>query len=140
VADLDRDLVLAKVSTIRKCVSTVRELRSGAPASYPAWVVQDVTVLNIQRAAQACLDLAAHVIAAHGWELPRSGRHAFEILAEHAVIDPRGKDAMAAVMGFRNVAVHQYADLDPAVVARIADTQLGDLEAIGAAILARLER
>lgn len=138
MADLDRDLVLAKVSTIRKCVSTIRELNRAAPASYPAWLVQDVTVLNIQRAAQACLDLAAHLIAVHGWELPRSSRHAFEILAEHAVIDPPTRDTMAGVMGFRNVAVHQYTDLDPAVVARIAATQLGELEAFGAAIVARL--
>lgn len=93
-------------------------------------------VLNLQRAAQACLDLANHLITANSWELPRSARHAFEILRESGVIPADQTSVMASVMGFRNVAVHDYTALDPAIVEAIVAKHLGDLERFVDAVLA----
>lgn len=39
----DRDLVLAKVSTLRACVATIRKLRASEAPPREAWLVQDVT-------------------------------------------------------------------------------------------------
>jgi len=91
-------------------------------------MVLDLTVLNLQRAAQACLDIATHLITANRWELPRSARHAFEVLREHQVVDLPLADVMARVMGFRNIAVHDYAHLSSDVVEGIARDRLPDLE------------
>ncbi len=134
----DRDLVLAKVSTIRKCAATIRAVRAPDAPSREAWLVQDVTVLNLQRAAQACLDLANHLIAANRWELPRSARHAFQVLAENGFVDRAMLEVMAGVMGFRNIAVHDDVALDPAIVEAIASGHLGDLEAFADVVVARV--
>jgi len=134
----DHDLVLAKVSTIRKCVTTIRSLRAPDAPDREAWIVQDVTVLNLQRAAQACLDLANHLIAANRWELPRSARHAFQVLADNGVVDSATLRVMTGVMGFRNIAVHDYATLDPSVVDGIATSHLGDLETFADTVVAKV--
>jgi uncharacterized protein YutE (UPF0331/DUF86 family) len=123
----DADVVLAKVSTVRKCVATIRELHDPG-ISLEAWMVMDLTVINLQRAAQACLDIANHVITANRWELPRSAGHAFEVLREHRVIVPELAHVMSRVMGFRNIAVHDYAHLSSDVVEGIARERLPDLE------------
>jgi len=80
----DTDIVLAKVSTVRKCLATIRRLRATDEPRLEKWIVQDVVVLNLQRAAQACLDLANHLITANEWELPRSTRHAWRFSARPA--------------------------------------------------------
>lgn len=76
----EEDIVLAKVSTIRKAVATIRSLDSELPGAEKAWVRLDLTVLNLQRAVEAAIDVASHLISANGWELPRDARRAFEIL------------------------------------------------------------
>jgi uncharacterized protein YutE (UPF0331/DUF86 family) len=133
--EADRDVVLAKVSTIRKCVGTIREVRAGAHGALAPWLVQDVTVLNLERAAQACIDMANHLISVNGWELPRSARHAFEVLAAQGIVEPALARTMGSIAGFRNVAVHAYTDLDPRVVEAIAEKHLPDLEVFADKIL-----
>lgn len=131
----DRDIVLAKASTVRKCLATIRRLKAADAPRLEAWIVQDVVVLNLQRAAQASLDLANHLITANSWELPRSARHSVEILRDASVIPREQSQVMVGVMGFRNIAVHDYAALDPAIVDAIVAKHLGDLERFVDAIL-----
>ncbi len=136
----DPDIVLAKVSTVRSCVATIRDLRSPEAPDRERWIVQDLTVLNLQRAAQACLDLANHLIAANSWELPRSARDAFQVLTRHGTIDDATSRVMASVMGFRNIAVHDYATLDHEIVEGIVRSHLDDLEAFASVVVAFLPR
>jgi uncharacterized protein YutE (UPF0331/DUF86 family) len=124
----DADIVLAKASTVRKCLATIRRLKAADAPQIERWIVQDVVVLNLQRAAQACLDLATHLITANSWELPRSAHHAVGILEEAGVIGREQAAVMGGVMGFRNIAVHDYAALDPAIVDAIVARHLPDLE------------
>jgi hypothetical protein len=69
---VERDVVLAKVGTIDRCLSRIAAVRSLTPplSSIDA---EDITVLNLTRAAQAAIDLAAHVIATEGYGLPEHG-------------------------------------------------------------------
>ena len=124
----EEDIVLAKVSTIRKAVATIRSLESELPGGEKEWMRLDLTVLNLQRAVEAAIDVASHLISANGWELPRDARHAFEILVTHGVIAGTSLKVLHAAVGFRNIAVDDYAKLDPQVVRGIAADHLGDLE------------
>lgn len=135
----DRDVVLAKTSTIRKAVATIRDLRTLVPQPEKEWMRQDLAVLNLQRAAEACIDLANHLIAENGWELPRDARNAFEVLANRGVLPGDLLGVMRSVVGFRNVAVHDYTSLDPAVVQAIVQKNLGDLERFAATVAAEVD-
>ena len=134
----DEDVVLAKASHVRRTVETIRSLSRPENAGLKDWIRDNVTVLNLQRAVEALLDLASHLISANGWELPRDGRHAFAILRSHGLLTEPEQGLASAMVGFRNVAVHDYAVLDVEIVRGIARDRLGDLESLVSALLGRL--
>jgi uncharacterized protein YutE (UPF0331/DUF86 family) len=134
---MDADVVMAKAATVRRCVEAVRKVGKVDPP-LQEWMAQDLYVLNLQRAVQACLDLANHLIGANRWDLPRSAAQAMEILAREEVIPAASCSTMVAMVGFRNIAVHEYTALDPAILRAIVDKNLPDLEAFTARILSFL--
>lgn len=132
----DRDVVLAKLATLDRCLARIAEVR-GARDGFSAIDVQDITVLNLQRAVQAMIDLAAHVVASEGLGTPDSLGASFTLLEEASLIDPALADSMRRMTGFRNVAVHEYRRLDPAILESIVQGRLGDLRRFAAGIAAR---
>jgi uncharacterized protein YutE (UPF0331/DUF86 family) len=105
---VDEDLVLAKVAILRRCVGTIEKLWVQAEPALPDWARLDVTVLNLQRAVQACLDLTNHLIAANAWGLPGSATEAITLLVDHNVLDADNTTVYRGMIGFRNVAVHNF--------------------------------
>ncbi len=134
----NEDIVLAKASNVRKTVAAIRLVNGPENGAVSDWIRMDATVLNLQRAVEALLDLANHLISANGWELPRDGRHAFSILSRHGLLSGADLALARAMVGFRNVAVHDYAALDPEIVRGIVRDRLGDLEGLVDGLLARL--
>lgn len=134
----NEDVVLAKASNVRKTVAAIRLLNGPENDAVSDWIRMDATVLNLQRAVEALLDVANHLISANGWELPRDGRHAFSILSDHGVVAGNDLALARAMVGFRNVAVHDYTALDPEIVRGIVRDRLGDLERLVDGLLARL--
>ncbi|MEO8604181.1 MAG: DUF86 domain-containing protein [bacterium] len=133
------DVALAKIASIQRCLRRVREVTAGVPARVREPDVQDIVVLNLQRAIQAAVDLAALVIARRGDDLPDSLKAHFTILARGGVIDAELCTRLEAMAGFRNIAVHDYQRLDVAVLERIVAERLGDLEAFAAAATRALD-
>ncbi len=123
----DEDVVLGKVSNARKCVETVKDLHGDDGPQIEEWMRLDLTVLNLQRAIEACLDLANHLIAANGWELPRSAGHSISVLVHNKVVPSADLDVLTSMVGFRNIAVHDYTAIDPAVVDAIVSDHLDDI-------------
>jgi uncharacterized protein YutE (UPF0331/DUF86 family) len=61
-----------------------------------------------------------------------------EILAGHGLLSPKLLSSAISMAGFRNIAVHDYAALDPAIIRAIVDKHLPDLDAFLATLIARL--
>lgn len=132
---LDRDLVLAKVDSLERCLSRIADAREASSPARPAVDVQDITALNLQRAVQAMIDLAAHVVAAEGLGVPDSLGASFTLLERANILDPALAEQMRRMTDFRNVAIHEYRRLDPAVLDAIVRDRLGDLRAFAARIV-----
>jgi uncharacterized protein YutE (UPF0331/DUF86 family) len=133
---VERDVVLAKVATIDRCLSRILEVRARRAQLLPL-DVEDLVLLNLQRAAQAAIDLASHVTTTEGYGLPDSVAGTFTLLEQNGVIDPDLGVRMRKMAGFRNIAVHAYQAIDPAVVEAIVANHLDDLRRFAAAIVAR---
>lgn len=78
-------------------------------------------------AIEGCIDVAQHVCASETWGPPASNADAVRILARHGVIDEELGVTVAAAVGFRNVLVHLYTDVDDKRVVAHLD-HLGELE------------
>jgi uncharacterized protein YutE (UPF0331/DUF86 family) len=134
---VERDVVLAKVGAIDRCLRRIGEMRGARAASLLPIDVEDITVLNLTRAAQAAIDLAAHVVATEGFGLPDSVAESFSLLEKHGVIDAPLAERLRKMAGFRNIAVHNYQSIDPRIVEAIVEKHLDDLRAFAATIAQR---
>ncbi len=131
---LDVDVVLAKIASIERCLARIRDVTGMDPGRLEDLDVQDIFVLNVERAAQAAIDLATHVIAANDWGLADSLADNFTILEKQGVIGGELARRMRAMVGFRNIAVHDYESLDPAILRAILSRHLTDFEKFAAAV------
>lgn len=92
-----------------------------------AWLVERGLQVCIQR----CLDLATHVAAAAGRDVPDHAT-AIDRLGELGVLPPDFARRFRAVAGFRNVLVHGYLEVDLALVHRVPNERLDDFRAFAA--------
>lgn len=68
--------------------------------------------------------------------VPDAGAATFEVLGEAGVIPHDLAASLARMVGFRNILVHDYARLDPAIVVRALTTNLDDVRRFREAVLA----
>ena len=64
----------------------------------------DVMTLNIERACQAAIDMALHIVAENHIGIPQSSADAFKLLLQKQIISERTAKTMVAMTGFRNIA------------------------------------
>lgn len=134
---VDPDVVAAKIAVIDRCLARVAEVRGERRAQLSPVDVDDITALNLQRAVQAGIDLATHVVATEGYGLPDSTAGTFDLLVEHGVIGRDLADRLRRMVGFRNIAIHDYKTIDPAILESIVQHHLGDLRDLARAVVER---
>ncbi len=90
-------------------------------------------------AIEGCIHVAQHVIASEGWEVPATNADAFHVLARHQVVAYELGQRLGSAAGFRNVLVHQYADVDDLRVIAHLDG-VDDLDAFIDVVLAWMDQ
>lgn len=122
------DVVLNKAAAIERCVRRVREEHAGDDSVLERDLTkQDSIVLNLQRACETSIDLAMHLVRVANLGIPQDSREAFELLATHSGLDRPLADRLMRMVGFRNIAVHDYQKLNLDIVREIIAKRLPDL-------------
>jgi uncharacterized protein YutE (UPF0331/DUF86 family) len=123
------DVALNKKESIERCIRQIRHYYS-LPADRPfeADVMkQDAIAANLQRAAEQTIDLANHTIRKEKLGLPKDSRDSFEILATTNVISSELAAKLKGMVGFRNILVHDYRELDLSIMKDVIEYRLDDL-------------
>lgn len=76
---------------------------------------------------ESCVDVAQHVASSEDFGAPDSNAGALRLLGARGVIDVALGERLALAVGFRNVLVHQYAQVDDDIV-RAAAHRLDEFE------------
>jgi uncharacterized protein YutE (UPF0331/DUF86 family) len=124
---IDRERVMAKITTIERCLARIAEVRGDRRKDLLPVDVEDIASLNLQRAIQAAVDLATHIVSVEGYGTPDSTAGVFTLLQQRGVIEADLATRMRRMVGFRNIAVHEYQTVDPAILESILERHLGDL-------------
>ena len=133
---VDRDLVLRKIADIDRYLQQLAGYRQIDLDSYRNdWKVQRIVERTLHLTIEACMDVADHIVADRQLRVPDTGGATFEILAEAGVVSMDLGKALARMVGFRNILVHDYARLDLAIVLRVLHTDLVDIERFREAVL-----
>jgi uncharacterized protein YutE (UPF0331/DUF86 family) len=128
------DVVLSKINVIKNCLMAIE--KATLAEKDPDFQLS-IYELNLQRAIQACIDLANVTIAKEGLGLPNTYKQSFEILYKHSVITKESCQKLVSMVGFRNISVHDYETIKPAIVHSIVKSHLNDFEEFYAVILQR---
>lgn len=122
------DVALHKAQVIERCLVRVREVHGGDDANLRDDLTrQDSIVLNLQRACEASIDLAMHLVRRHALGVPTDSRDGFRLLEGAGYLDPELSRGLQNMVGFRNVAVHQYDVLALDIVAAVIAGPMDDL-------------
>jgi uncharacterized protein YutE (UPF0331/DUF86 family) len=121
------DVLLNKAATIERCIKRIREEYEDHKSTFITdYTRQDSVILNLQRACEACIDAAMHLIQIQKLGLPQSSREAFVLLKEAKIISTELGKELQAMVGLRNIAVHEYTKLDMDIVIAIIENHLKD--------------
>ena len=121
------DVLLNKAATIERCVARAQEEYAAGPATFAAdFTRQDAAILNIQRACEAALDMGQHLVRRERIGLPQSARDVFQLLAQSHWIDADLAEALKKMVGFRNIAVHDYRRLQLPITVSIITGHLDE--------------
>ncbi|KPU26666.1 hypothetical protein TR13x_08780 [Caloranaerobacter sp. TR13] len=136
---MNKDVILNKVAIIERCIRRIHEEYENNPQNLLNYTKQDSIILNIQRAAEACIDLAMHVVAEKSLGIPQNSRDGFELLYKNSIISEELNRKLKAMVGFRNIAVHDYQNIDLDIVKRIIELHLDDMKQFASVILNLVE-
>ena len=125
------DVLLNKCEIVERCLKRIQEDYEGHESELSDdFMRQDAILLNIQRMCEASIDLAMHVVRVRALGLPRESRGAFELLKSAQLMDVELADKMMKMVGFRNLAVHNYQSIDLEIVHAIINQHLNDFRAL----------
>lgn len=121
-----RDIFYNKTAIIERCLIRVREVYDQDPKNLEDFTKQDSIVLNIQRAVEATIDLAMYIISEKKLGIPQNSRDAFEILFLNGEINKDILEKLKNMIGFRNIAVHNYQKLNLEILKKVIENNLDD--------------
>lgn len=123
------DVLLNKVSSIERCLKRIREEYQGADDQLGNdYTRQDAIVLNLLRAAEAAIDAAMHVVRIKKLGVPQQSREAFVLLEDNGLLEHSLSRRMQAMVGFRNIAIHDYQKISLPILRSILENHLVDFE------------
>jgi uncharacterized protein YutE (UPF0331/DUF86 family) len=136
---MDPEIIAAKLESLGRCVARIEAKRPASRTALAADIdAQDIIVVNIERAVQLCVDIGAHLLAGVEGPSPATMVEVFRQLEERGLIESALAERLARAVGFRNIAVHQYRELDWDIVFQIASRGSEDFRSFARAIAAFL--
>lgn len=133
---MEASVLASKSATIERCIARARGAYGNDLAGFSGDINrQDIAVLNIQRACEACIDMGNFVIRRDRLGLPQSARDIFALLATGGVISADLANRLERMVGYRNIAVHDYRKLSLQVTVSILISHLDDFAAFSREIM-----
>lgn len=130
------NIIVNKVASIERCLERVEEEYQAAGDHFPDdYTRQDAAILNLLRACEQSIDLANHLIRIKQLGIPQTNRESFDILQEKDIISQEMADILKAMVGFRNIAVHNYTKLEMKIVQNIIEEHLKDIRGFAKEVL-----
>ncbi len=136
---VDKSLIGRKLAEMEAYLSQIKEFSRISVSAYRKdWKTQRIVERTLQILIELCIDIANHMISDKNMRLPTSYADAFNVLLENKIITKKLSGTMEKMAKFRNLIVHQYEKIDPAIVVSILHKNLKDFEKYRNAIIKSL--
>ena len=126
---MNDDIIINKTETIKRCLARIKEEYAGYEDELENnYTKQDSIILNLERVAQTSIDISTHIIRIKRLGIPKTSRDVFTILEQHKIVSSKTSEQMKKMVGFRNIAVHDYQNISLDIVKSIIENNLPDFE------------
>lgn len=132
------DILINKNETVKRCLKRIKEEYQNNPENLKNYTKQDSIILNIQRLAEAAIDIAMHVVAELDLGVPQNSRDAFQFLVENNLIEEKTAEKLKAMVGFRNIAVHEYQKLNLKIVEAIIEDEIEEIKSFSQTMIKKM--
>jgi uncharacterized protein YutE (UPF0331/DUF86 family) len=133
------DVGIQKITSLQRCVARAREAYAAAGPDFRTnYNLQDAAILSVIRACDTAIDLANMAIRRRHLGVPNESRDSFATLVREGVVDPLLGDRLKKMIGFRNLALHQYRALNLDILISVIRGNLDDLLAFAQVARAEL--
>ncbi|MDH5320774.1 MAG: DUF86 domain-containing protein [Nitrospira sp.] len=130
------DVIVNKAASIERCLQRIQDEYEGDRQNLVAnQTKQDAIILNLQRACETAIDLAMYVVSRRKLGVPQDSREAFALLQAGSILSADLAQRMQRMVGFRNVAIHEYTRLNLEVIHSIITKQLDDFRTFSSTIV-----
>lgn len=130
-------VVLRKLESLERCVRSIEAARpSSLDKLQSDWLVQDALVMNLARAVQLAVDAASRICATHGLGRVSKMAESFARLEVAGLLDSELATQMKRSVGFRNVAIHNYTEINQQVLFDVSFSAPAQLRAFTRAVIA----
>lgn len=134
---MERRLIEKRLAWIESCLERLR--RHARPELIESDALQLAFVEHtLQTAIQGAIDTAALIVGERKLGEPDAARSLFRLLAQDGWITPAQADVWQKIIGFRNILVHGYVEVDPAIVRSVLQSNLEDLSSFVRSVRDRL--
>lgn len=120
-------VILNKFESIERCIKRINEEYEDNSENLNDYRRLDSIVLNLQRSCELVTDIAMYIVSCRKLGMPQEKREAFELLEKNGLITKPMADNMKKMIGFRNIAVHDYKKIDEAILKDVIENHLDDL-------------
>lgn len=122
---VDPDRLRSKLGSLEEYLRGLEEKRSCTKREYLRdRDRQDIVERRFEKAIQATIDIASHLVASAGYREPDDYGDLFRVLEEEGILSEPTAERMVEMAGFRNVLAREYADIvDEEVYAQLQDLE-----------------
>ncbi len=121
-------VLINKYESIEKCINRINEEYDNNPDNLEDYRKMDAIVLNLQRACEMATDAAMYVVSNRRLGIPQTKKEVFEKLNKNGLISDEMCANMKGMVGFRNIAIHEYKQIDEDIVRDVIENHLGDIK------------
>lgn len=123
----NKAVIINKLESIERCINRIKEEYEGNPENLEDYRRNDAIVLNLQRACESVTDIAMYVISTRKLGIPQTKKEAFDLLKNANLISDELCKKMKGMVGFRNIAIHEYKQIDEEILQDVIENHLDDL-------------
>ena len=125
---INKDVLFQKTNSIQNCLKRIHDTIDGDLNKLNNLDVQDIVVLNLQRAIQLVIDMGSYLVAIKQLGIPQSLKDVFVILEQNNCLSHILSERLQKMVGFRNIAVHDYQAVDKDILKAVISKHLKDFE------------
>lgn len=132
---MDKEVLITKLESLIRCIHRIKDQNISKLEELEQNIdKQEIIILNLQRAVQLCVDVGNHILLDYRTQTPATMADTFKYLAENMLISKENAEQLSHSVGFRNIAVHQYENIDCKIVFSIITQHLDDFKTFAASI------